>query len=73
MEFGWGLIIGMLSGVNVGVLIAGLLAGTKLDEPHDAIEWDPLHVDQAVWDDVPFSAPRVSSPLPRGAAEAADH
>jgi hypothetical protein len=71
MEFGWGLMIGILSGANIGAIIAGLLAGAKRSEQITECGWDPLQVDQAVYDDAPLKTSRVSWPFAAGSPDSA--
>ena len=51
MGFWWGLIIGIFAGANIGVVIAGLLAGSKREESSQDLLWDRLHMDEAVMDE----------------------
>ena len=34
MEFWWGLTVGVFAGANIGIAVAGLLAGSKRTEIH---------------------------------------
>ena len=73
MEFGWGLTIGILSGANIGMIIAGLLAGAKRSEQSRELGWEPLQVDEAVWEDAPLKSSRVSRPFAAGSPDSAAH
>jgi hypothetical protein len=73
MEFGWGLMIGIISGANIGMILAGLLAGAKRSEPSAELGWEPLQVDEAVWEDAPLRPTRASRPLAAGSADPMAH
>lgn len=73
MEFGWGLTIGILSGANIGMIIAGWLAGAKRSEQFRELGWEPLQVDEAVWEDVPLKTSRASRPFAAGSPDSAAH
>jgi hypothetical protein len=73
MEFGWGLMIGILSGTNIGFVMAGLLAGAKRSEASTGYREDQLHLEEAVWEDATLKIPRVSRPLPAGTPDPAAH
>jgi hypothetical protein len=66
MEFWWGLGIGIFAGANIGIVIAGLLAGSKRKEINQDYLWDQLQVGQAVMEGDHVKAPRVAHPLPNG-------
>lgn len=53
MGFWWGLIIGIFAGANIGVVVAGLLAGAKRVESSEEYMRDRPHVDQRVVDKIP--------------------
>ena len=59
MEFWWGLTVGVLAGANIGIVLAGLLAGSKRKEINQDYLWDQLHMDQAVMDETPVENSRV--------------
>jgi len=59
MEFWWGLTVGGFAGANIGIVVAGLLAGSKRKEINQNYLWDQLHMDQAVMDETPLETPRV--------------
>jgi hypothetical protein len=73
MEFGWGLMIGILSGANIGMIIAGLLAGAKRSEQYRECGWEPFQVDEAVWEDVPLKTSRGSRPFAVESPDSAAH
>ena len=53
MGFWWGLFIGAVAGVNIGIVFGCLLAASKRGETTEELLQDPdLHMDQAVMDEV---------------------
>ena len=73
MEFWWGLIIGTFAGANIGIVMAGLLAGSKREETSRDFLWDQLHMDQAVMDAAPVEALRAARFLPSASADPVPH
>jgi hypothetical protein len=73
MDFGWGLMIGIVSGANIGMVIAGLLAGAKRSEPSRELGWRPLQVDEAVWEDAPPRPARAFRPRAAGSPDPMAH
>ena len=61
MEFWWGLTAGVFAGANIGMVVAGLLAGSKRKEINRDYLWDQLHMDQAVMDETPVEGSRAAS------------
>ena len=43
MEFWWGLTAGVFAGANIGIVVAGLLAGSKRKEINRDYLWGQLH------------------------------
>jgi hypothetical protein len=73
MDFWWGLIIGAFAGTCIGMVMIGLLAGSKRQGTNQEFLWDQLHMDQAVIDDEPDKTPRRVHPKPDGIPEPAAH
>jgi hypothetical protein len=73
MEFWWGLTVGAIAGANIGLVLAGLLAGSKREENSQEYLWDRLHMDEAVLDEERGKAPEAVRPSPDAfAAPSAD-
>lgn len=73
MEFWWGLTVGIFAGVNIGIVIAGLLAGAKRKElSHDYL-WDQPQMDQAVMDEAPVRTPITARHAAGASADPAPH
>lgn len=73
MEFWWGLTIGVFAGANIGVVIAGLMAGTKREEHSQENLWDQLHMDEAVLSEERVKAPEVARPSPDASPSPSAH
>jgi hypothetical protein len=71
MEFWWGLIVGAIAGANIGVVLAGLLAGSKREEKSQDYLWDQLQMDHAVMDETPDKNPQAASHLRSASADPA--
>jgi hypothetical protein len=61
MEFWWGLTVGVFAGANIGIAVAGLLAGSKRREINQNYLWDQLQMDKAAIDETPVEGPRAVS------------
>jgi hypothetical protein len=61
MEFWWGLTVGVFAGANIGIAVAGLLAGSKRREINQDYLWDQLQMDKAAIDETPIEGPRAVS------------
>ena len=59
MEFWWGLTVGCFAGANIGIVVAGLLAGSRRKEINQNYLWDQLHMDQAGMNETPVETPRA--------------
>jgi hypothetical protein len=73
MGFWFGITIGLFLGANVGVFVAGLLAGCNRQKSDSDYPWDQLHLDQAVMEE---AAPRKlpdARPLPSASADPLAH
>jgi hypothetical protein len=73
MEFWWGLTVGGVAGANIGIVLAGLLAGSKRKEINRDYLWDQLQMDQAVMDETPVETPRVHRFLTGASADPAQN
>ena len=73
MEFWWGLTVGCFAGANIGIVVAGLLAGSKRKEINQDYLWDQLQMDQAVMDETPVETPRVHRFLTGASADPAQN
>jgi len=67
--FWYGITIGVFLGANVGVFVAGLLAGCKRQKSNGGYPWDQQHHDVAVMDeDASWEMP-AARPLPSAPAD----
>jgi|OpeIllAssembly_1097287.scaffolds.fasta_scaffold194627_2 hypothetical protein len=73
MEFWWGLTVGIFTGANIGIVIAGLLAGSKRKELSQEYLWDQLLMDRAVMDETPVQTPRAARLITGAPADPASH
>lgn len=73
MEFWWGLTVGIFAGANIGIVIAGLLSGSKHKQAGRDYLWDQLHMDQAVMDEAPVEAPGSARLSAGASSEPAPH
>lgn len=73
MEFWWGLGVGILAGANIGILIAGLLAGSSRKEISRDYLWDQLQMDQVVMDAAPAETPRAARFVTGASADPTPH
>ena len=70
MEFWWGLTVGVFAGTNIGIIVAGLLAGSKRKEINRDYRHQ-LQMDQAVMDETPLETPRAHRFLTGASADPA--
>ena len=52
MNFWTGIIIGVFMGVNIGIAVAGILAGSKRSDDAESLHLGQCPMDEAVIDDV---------------------
>ena len=73
MGFWFGIIIGLFMGANVGIVVAGLLAGCKHQKSGSEHPWDQLHVDQAVMEEAAPLSLQTGQPLPSASTDLLSH
>ena len=63
-RFANGILVGVdrggVAGANIGIVVAGLLAGSKRKEINRDYLWDQLHMDQSVMDETPVEGSRAA-------------
>lgn len=73
MGFGWGIVIGIIVGANLGIIWGAVLAASKRRESTQDLLWDQLHAGHSVMDQAVMDEPVAGAPLAgnhRGSAPA---